>query len=169
MMAANSTNKEIIKMVNDFYLNVIDDFKEAEGIIINESKFKSIFKHKDHDRNIRKLRSCKKKCIAISTKELESAASSKIEKTLLNDFERTRYAFVTLCDAHIQLQQSLKDKSEGAKVKYSEYKEIYNRMQKCRQDLNRQLHELDIDYTDYTYDDGEEFSYEFLSYEDINK
>lgn len=166
---ANKINAKLKKTIDDFYLMVVDDFKEAEGIIINDSKFSNMFRKKDYDRNIRKLRSCKKKCIALDMAGLVSESDAE-EQQLLTDFERARYAFVALCDAHISLQQNLKDKSEGAKVKYSEYKELYNRMQKSRTEFNSQLHELDIDYTDYTYDleeDGEE--HEYLSYEDVNR
>ena len=86
----------------------------------------------------------------------------------MKNLERARFAFNALCDAHIQLQQSLKNKSEGTKVKYSEYKEIYNRMQKCRSELSVQLNDLDIDYTEYTYDDDAEIpSGEYLTYQEI--
>lgn len=166
-MSGKNVDKKLVKIIDNFYINVVDDFKEAEGIIINDSKFSSMFRKKDYDRNIRKLRDCKKKCISINVDGI-SDDNDKVKERMLKDFERARYAFITVCDAHIQLQSNLKSKSEGAKIKYSEYKEFYNRLQKAKNDLNSQLHELDIDYTDYTYDETES-PYEFLSYSDINK
>ena len=166
-MAVKTINRELIKTVEAFYEKVVDDFKEAEGIIISESKFSGIFKHKDYDRNIRKLKDCKKKCINLTGKEFGATSTDKDEQRLVKDLERARFAFVALCDAHIQLQQALKDKSEGTKVKYSEYKEVYNRMQKCRKDLNSQLNELDIDYSDAVADEEPTSGSGYLTYEDI--
>ncbi|MBQ0079185.1 MAG: hypothetical protein KBS66_04735 [Eubacterium sp.] len=160
-MAANEVNKKLVDIVEKFYEDVVDDFKEAEGIIINESKFTSIFKKKNHDRNIKKLRSCKKKCIVLPVETIKLEAGDDVGQEVMKNLERTRFAFNALCDAHIQLQLSLQKKSDGEKVGYGEYKEIYNRVNKCRTDLNSQLHELDIIYTDYTYDEDED-PYEFL-------
>lgn len=156
-----NTNKKLIELVEKFYVDVVDDFKEAEGIIIGESKFTSIFKKKNHDRNIKKLRACKKKCIVLPVENVKLDADDNVGDEVLKNLERTRYAFNALCDAHIQLQLTLQKKSNGEKVGYGEYKEIYNRVNKCRQDLNSQLHELDIYYTDYTYDEDED-PYDFL-------
>ena len=45
------------------------------------------------------------------------------------------------------------------KVGYKEYNEIFNRVRTSKDNLNIQLKDLDIDYTDYTVDDD---PYEFL-------
>ena len=54
-------DRKLVDLIEEFYSDIIDDFKEAELVIINESKFSTMFKHKDYDRNIKKLRSCKRK------------------------------------------------------------------------------------------------------------
>ena len=52
--------KQLIKKIESFYVDVVEEFKEAELQIMADSKFRSIFKKKDYDGNIAKLRSCKK-------------------------------------------------------------------------------------------------------------
>ncbi|MDO4394288.1 MAG: hypothetical protein Q4C80_07765 [Bacillota bacterium] len=159
-MTAKETDRKLVELIEKFYVDIVDDFKEAELVIINESKFSSMFKHKDYDRNIKKLRSCKKKCIVMSTDDIKVAEGDKLKANLLNNFERTRFAFNNLCDAYIQLQLSLKNKAEGTKkVSYKEYREIYDRVRTAKENLNIQLKDLDIDYTDYTVDDD---PYNFL-------
>ena len=49
-----------------------------------------------------------------------------------------------LCDAYVQLQTTLKRKSEGYKVSLAEYNEIYRRSQEQHVAANRELKELDI-------------------------
>ena len=153
-------DRKLEDLIEEFYSDIIDDFKEAELVIINESKFSTMFKHKDYDRNIKKLRSCKRKCIIMSTDDIQVEEGDELKESLLKNFERARYAFNTLCDAYIQLQLCLKNKAEGTKkVGYKEYKEIFNRVRTSKDNLNIQLKDLDIDYTDYTVDDD---PYEFL-------
>ncbi len=158
---ANVVDKKLVNLIEKFYVDIIDDFKEAELIIINDSKFSNFFKKKDYDRNIKKLRHCKKKCISLDVDSIKNIEQDPLKDRLIKNFERTRFAFNALCDAYIQLQLNLKEKSEGAKIKYKEYKEYHNKVVKCRDDMNAQLHELDIDYTDYTYDEDAD-PYEFL-------
>ena len=52
--------KQLIGRIESFYVDVVEEFKEAELQIMADSKFRSIFKKKDYDGNIAKLRSCKK-------------------------------------------------------------------------------------------------------------
>ena len=47
-------------------------------------------------------------------------------------------------------------------MKYSEYNEIFRTMKEKREALNEELHELDIIYTDYSYDENED-PYTFLN------
>lgn len=51
--------KQLIDLVEMFYVDVVEEFKEGELQIIADSKFKSLFKKKNYDGNIQNLRSCK--------------------------------------------------------------------------------------------------------------
>ena len=41
---ANVVDKKLVNLIEKFYVDIIDDFKEAELIIINDSKFSNFFK-----------------------------------------------------------------------------------------------------------------------------
>ena len=47
--------KQLIGRIESFYVDVVEEFKEAELQIMADSKFRSIFKKKDYDGNIAKL------------------------------------------------------------------------------------------------------------------
>ena len=64
--------------------------------------------------------------------------------------------FNSLCDSYIQLQVALKKKANKEELKFSEYKEIFQKVQTARNTLNSALHDLDIVYTDYAFEDDEE-------------
>ena len=64
-------------------------------------------------------------------------------------------AFISLCDAYVQLQVFLKKKSMKEKSPFSAYKEIFNKVKDCKEDANRALHSLDLVYADYLENYGE--------------
>ncbi len=149
--------KLLIEKIESFYVDVVEEFKEAELQIMADSKFRSIFKKKNYDGNIAKLRECKKAALAIDTGDIKIPAGDRESDEVEHRFERCLVIFSGLCDAYIQLQMSLKKKAQGAKTPFSEYREIFQKVQDARNSLNGALHELDIVYTDYTYDEEEGF------------
>lgn len=153
--------KKLVDKIEMFYVDIVEEFKEAELQIMADSKFTSIFKKKDYDGNIRKLRLCKKQALAVNTDEKGIPEGDKIAREVVRDFEKCLMMFNNLCDSYIQLQLSLKKKAEKEPLKFSEYKEIFNKVQVSRAALNDALHDLDIVYTDYTYDENED-PYVFL-------
>lgn len=154
--------KELVERIEKFYVEIIEEFKEAELKIAADSKFKSMFKKKDYDGNIAKLRLCKKSCMEIETDDLKVPAEDKLASDVLKDFERCLLIFTFLCDSYVQLQAALKKKANKEELKLSEYKDIFNKVQATRVNLNNALHDLDIDYTEYTYDENED-PYTFLN------
>ena len=153
--------KKLVDKIEMFYVDIVEEFKEAELQIMADSKFTSIFKKKDYDGNIRKLRLCKKQALAVNTDEKGIPEGDKIAREVVRDFEKCLMLFNNLCDSYIQLQLSQKKKAEKEPLKFSEYKEIFNKVQASRAALNDALHDLDIVYTDYTYDENED-PYVFL-------
>ena len=154
--------QQLIKKIESFYVDVVEEFKEAELQIMADSKFRSIFKKKDYDGNIAKLRSCKKGAQKIRTTDLQVPKADKTTAEVVRTFESCIRRFNALCDAYISLQDALKKKAAKQPLKYSEYNDIFKTMKEKREALNDELHELDIIYTDYSYDEDED-PYTFLN------
>ena len=148
--------KQLIDMTEKFYIDVVEEFKEGELQIIADSKFKNMFRKKDYDGNIRHLRSCKKEALSIDVRQIEFPAEDEESKEVAGRLEKCIVVFNSLCDSYIQLQVALKKKANKEELKFSEYKEIFQKVQTARNTLNSALHDLDIVYTDYAFEDDEE-------------
>lgn len=145
---------QIVNIVEKFYVDVVEEFKEAELQIMADSKFKSIFRKKDYDGNIMKLKACKKEALGLNTSGI--AADDEDARGVLRQLERCLAVFNNLCDVYIQLQTALKSKANKEELSFSSYKKIFDKVQGTRERMNGELHELDIIYTDYTYDEEDE-------------
>ncbi len=149
---------ELLNMINKFNIESVEEFKEAEMLIVRDSKFKSIRKKKDYDGHVRMLRNVKSKAMRIDPKAVKIPDSDAETLQLRKEFEKCLLTFSAVCDGYVQMQMALKEKSEGAKISYGQYKEINNKVRAARAKLNDNLNEMNILYSNYT-----EYSYEDTS------
>lgn len=147
--------KQLIDLVEMFYVDVVEEFKEGELQIIADSKFKSLFKKKDYDGNIMRLRKCKRQALEIDVRAVNLPNEDEEAREIAKRFERCLAIFNNLCDSYIQLQTALKRKANKEELKFSEYKEVFQKVQTARNTLNRALYDLDMVYTDYAFDEDE--------------
>ena len=155
--------KQIIDKVESFYLDVVEEFKEAEMQIIRDSKFKMIFKKKNYDGNIEHLKKCKKMALNIDVDDIKIPADDRMARQVVKAFEKCLVHFNNLCDTHTRLQMGLKGKAENKEqLKFSDYKELFQKVQTARNSLNSALHEMDLVYTDYAYDEDEDTSIKYV-------
>ena len=145
--------KQLIDRIENFYIGAVDEFKELELFLMADSKFKNMFKKKNYDGNIEKLRKCKKEVLKMSPEDIALPGEDRETAAIIAAYEKCILSLKNLCDSYIQLQEALKRKSEGGALKYSEYKLVFEKVQGSRDKLNGALHELDIIYTDYTADE----------------
>lgn len=148
---------ELLNMVNKFNIESVEEFKEAELRIARDSKFKSIRKKKDYDGHVQMLRKVKSKALRIDPKSVQIPEDDIETNQLRKAFETCMLTFSAVCDGYIQMQLALKEKSEGAKVSYGQYKELNNKVRSARAKLNDCLDEVNIlysNFTDYSYEDN---------------
>lgn len=148
---------ELLNMINKFTIESVEEFKEAELLIVRDSKFASIRKKKDYDGHVRLLRKVKSKALRIDPKTVAIPESDVETMQLRKEFEKCLLTFSAVCDGYVQMQMALKEKSEGAKISYGQYKEINNKVKSARAKLNENLDEMNIlysNYTEYSYEDN---------------
>ncbi len=147
-----SYQKKIVQSINKFYVECVEEFREAEQRIANDSKFRRLFQKKNYGANIELLRRCRNvsRSIRFPTGEIEAGDTASRDIILM--CESCIRQFNKLCDSYIQLQLALKKKAEGGDMPYKEYIGIYHVTQEHHAKMNSQLHELDIMYADYTED-----------------
>ena len=153
--------KKIIKVVDRFYVECIEEFKEAELKIANDSKFRTLFRKKDYDGNTELLRTCKDRARSLKFPLSEIPKDDQASRELIRHTELCIRQFNRLCDSYIQMQLALKKKAEGGQMPYKEYKSIYGKSQEDNAAMNKELKELDLLYTDYIEDEDYDV-YEFL-------
>ena len=153
--------KKIIDTINDFYVDCIDEFKEAELKIANDSKFRKIFKKKDYGSNIEVLRNCKKNTRSLKFPTGDIPKGDNETKELLRQTESCIRQFNRVCDSYIQMQLALQKKADGGEMSYHDYRLVYSRSQEDRVALNSELKELDILYSDYIENEDIDV-YEFI-------
>ncbi|MCI8646903.1 MAG: hypothetical protein HFE76_08975 [Firmicutes bacterium] len=150
-----SDYKELIESAESFYIDAVEEFKEAEQKIINDSRFRSIFQKKDYDGNIAHLKACRKEALEINLEDIQIDAEDKESRQMLQLLGSACSAFAALCDAYVQLQVFLKKKSMKEETSFSAYKEIFDKVKQCRDEASKALHNLDMIYTDYMESHGE--------------
>ncbi len=142
--------KALIDKIEYFYIEIIEELKEAEQQLINDSQFRSLFRKKNYDGNIAHLRHCRSKALDLDTTDVAIDEQDEEAKDLMRQLRQALSAFRELCDAYVQLQVFLKKKAEGEKASFSTYKGIFDKVKQHKDDTNSALHDLDILYTDYT-------------------
>lgn len=145
--------KVIIERIESFYVDVIEEFKEAELQIIRDSKFTNLFKRKNYDGNIEHLKECKKMALKIDVDDIKVEQGDDDAIAIIKAFEKCLVHFNNLCDTHVRLQLALKKKANKEELKFSEYKDLFQKVQTARNSMNSALHEMDIIYTDFASDD----------------
>ena len=146
---------ELLNMVNKFNIESVEEFKEAEMLIVKDSKFRSIRKKKDYGGHINMLRRVKNKALKLDPKSVKIPEDDVDAVYLRKTFEQALVTFCGVCDGYIQMQMALKRKTEGADLSYGQFKEINNKVRSVRAKLNSNLQEMDIVYANFT----DEYSY----------
>lgn len=140
---------DLIKLIDKFNVEAVEEFKEAEMKIINDSSFRKMFRKHDYDGNMRKLKSIKKRAQKLDPKTVKVPESDRETRELQKQFEKCMIVFSSVCDAYIQMQLALKEKSEGSGLQYKEYRLIHDRVKAARAALNEHMHDMDILYSDF--------------------
>ncbi len=148
---------ELLNMINKFSIQSVEEFKEAEMRIVRDSKFKSIRKKKDYDGHIQMLRKVKSKALRINPKSITIPEDDIDATEMRKAFEKCLLTFSAVCDGYVQMQIALKEKSEGAKISYGQFKDVSNKVKEVRAKFNEHMQEMDIlyaNFSEYTYTDN---------------
>lgn len=151
--------KQLVDRVESFYVDVVEEFKEAEMQVIADSKFTRLFKRKNYDGNIEHLKRCKKIALEMDVKDVEIPKTDGEARQIVKALEKCLVHFNNLCDCHIRLQMALKKKANKEELKFSDYKELFQKVQTARNSMNSALHAMDIVYTEFTCDDDDTVEY----------
>ena len=164
--------EQIVKTIDEFYVNCIEEFREAEVKIANDSRFRKIFQKKDYDGNIQLLHKCRKAAIELKFPTGDLPAGECAEKDMMQLCQECIRRFIKLCESYVTMQTALKGKSKGEDLPYKKYNELYHKTQENHVSMNQALKDLDMAYAEFTEDmagPSGKGSGEYLTYDDITR
>lgn len=141
--------QKIIERIDKFYVEAIEEFREAEAKIISDSRFRRIFQKKDYSGNIKMLKYCKNIASGITFPENEIPQEDGESRDIVKKCRECIRIFGKLCDSYVSMQVALDKKARGENLSYKEYKKIYNQTKEDHDSLNSAIKDLDILYADY--------------------
>ena len=153
--------KKVKTTVDKFYVECIEEFKEAELKIANDSRFRTIFRKKDYKGNIALLKNCQKQARSLRFPTGDIPGDDELTRNLVQQTQSSIQKFSRLCDSYVLLQSALQQKADGGPMPYKEYMQIYKKTQEDRVEMNRALQDLDLVYTEFIEDEDYDV-YEFL-------
>ncbi|MGL4483997.1 MAG: hypothetical protein ACRCUS_03525 [Anaerovoracaceae bacterium] len=146
MTKKNTIKAQITELVNHFYVDVMEDYKEASRRVQEESSPRGMFRKKDYYGNIEIFKKCKKDALFIDTSKIEPQEE---DKEILERFERLLSMFNELCDIQIQLQTFFINKTKSKGAKWSQGKELMSKLNQQNMLTKVALHDVDVTYADY--------------------
>lgn len=141
--------KKLIKDVEIFFSEIIEDYKEITMAIRREATPMAIFKKKNYQQHIDNLRACKKEVARVNPKNIKLDPSDEAGNKLKEAFEHALFMFVGLCDAQIQVQVAFQNTANKKGGKYSECSMATKKMNEHNKETENAFHQLDVLYADY--------------------
>ncbi len=146
--------QKLIDRINEFYFEIIEEYKEITAKIKAESSATAVFKKKDYEGNINRLKRCKAEALRIDVKTVKIDESDEASKDVSERFERALSLFNSLCDSQIQLQTAFMQKAKReAKVTFGDCSVIMKKVNTNNNATQVAIHDLDLVFADYIADE----------------
>jgi hypothetical protein len=143
------TDKErLIQNIEQFYSEAVEEYKEITLAIRAESTPMAIFRKKNYQQHIDKLKLLKKRMAALAPTGMKLDGKDRELTQLKQQFERALLMFATLCDHQIAVQTSLQNTANKKGGKFSESAEAVKKLNQYNKEVQGALHELDVCYAD---------------------
>jgi hypothetical protein len=138
--------RNIIKAIDSFYEEIINNYKELERQVANESKILSIFKKVDYKARIAKFKELKKRAQTINLKKIEIDNDDEFSSDAKEALGRSISLFVDLINFQVTFHTMLLKKSEGEKIQMVDYRKAVYNIQKATEILQNGLRNMDAVY-----------------------
>ena len=109
----------------------------------------AIFKKKNYQQHIERLRTCKKDIARVNPKDIKLDPSDEDGLLLKESFEHALFMFAGLCDCQIQVQVAFQNTAEKKGGKYSECSVATKKLNDQNKEAEKVFHQLDTRYADY--------------------
>jgi hypothetical protein len=145
-----SDKKKLIEDIEIFYSEILEEYKEIILAVRSEATPLAIFKKKNYQQHIERLRACKKDIARVNPKDIKLDPSDEAGIELKEAFEHALFMFAGLCDCQIQVQVAFQNTAEKKGGKYSECSVATKKFNEHNNETEKDFHKLDVLYADYT-------------------
>ena len=143
------TEKErLIRSIEQFYSEAMEEYKDITLAIRAESTPMAIFRKKNYQQHIDRLKTLKRRLAALAPASVKLDAKDRELMLLKQRFEKALYMCSNLCDHQIAVQTSLQNTAEKKGTKFSESADAVKKMNQYNKEVQAALHELDVSYAD---------------------
>jgi hypothetical protein len=144
-----SDKEKLVRNIEIFYSEIIEEYKDISMAIRSEATPLAIFKKKNYQQHIDRLRKCKKDIARVNPKEISLDSSDEAGIRLKEAFEHALFMFNSLCDCQIQVQVALQNTAEKKGGKFSDCSMATKKMNEQNRETEEAFHQLDVRYADY--------------------
>jgi len=144
-----SDKEKLIGNIEVFYSEIIEEYKDINMAIRSEATPLAIFKKKNYQLHIDRLRKCKKEIARVNPKDIKLNPDDEAGIQLKAAFEHALFMFNGLCDCQIQVQAALQKTADKKGGKFSECSDATKKMNEQNRETEKSFHELDVRYADY--------------------
>ena len=143
------TDKErLIQNIDLFYSEVTEEYKDITLAIRAESTPMAIFRKKNYQQHIDRLKALKKRLASLSPVGMKLDGKDRELAQLKQQFEKALLMFGNLCDHQIAVQTALQNTATKKGGKFSESAETVRKLNQYNKEAQAALHELDVCYAD---------------------
>ena len=143
-----SDKEKLLNNIKIFYSEIVEEYKEVTLLIRQDSTPMAIFKKKNYQGHIDRLRACKKQILRVNPKGMRFGAGEEEWKKLLETFEHALMMFGGLCDHQIQVQVSLQNTANKTGTKFSDCSDATKKLNQHNKETQAVFHQLDVQYAD---------------------
>ncbi len=144
---SDKERKELKKMVEKFYENVLDPYKEFERAMMRESKVSTIFKKVDYKARLKELEKMQKINKSIKPQSLDMADTDVEGNELKTTLHVAQEALDKIIDAQFEFNDLLYKKSKGEKVTFLTSKKAHKKIKDAIEESRMALKALDVDFS----------------------
>ena len=148
-----SDRQQIAEMVEYFYNEIIEKYKDLERQIASESRILTIFKKVDYKERITRLKNLQKMLHKINPNQIKAGADDEVSLEVKDKLEVCLSAFRTMVDTQIAFNTILHQKSEGKKEDVITYKKAVYNVKKETDSMQHALRALDAVYANLEEDE----------------
>ncbi len=144
---SDKERKELKKLIEKFYQDVLDPYKEFERTVMRESRLSTMFKRVDYAGRLKELDKIKKINNSIKPDKITISDEDKDGRSLSTTLAAAQKVLNEVIDRQADFNELLYKKSKGEKAGFLESKKAHKAIKEAILQSREPLKTLDVDFS----------------------